>query len=122
MARITKKTIENIFNDFKDSLFIADALLKNKINHYDFFEYINSNVELLLEYEKIQNYNNIILEERVAQLAYSGQFDNKILLEMLKANNKKKYNIKQEIEINTNHKSLSDEELEFKIAEIQKRL
>ena len=122
MAKLTKKTVDLIFNDFKDSIFISSSLVKYGVNQYDFFEYLKSNEEADNEYKKIAEYNNFILEDREAQKAFSDKGNSKIRLEMIKANNKKKYTQKVEIEQTTTTKDLSDAEVDSKIEELLKKL
>lgn len=122
MAKLTKKTIDSIFNDFKDSLFITDSLEKHKVNTYDFFEYLKSNEEADQEYKKIEEYNNFVKEERIAKLAYDGKTSSNILMEMIKANNKKKYVQKFEIETTANIKNYTDEELDKMIDKLTKTI
>ena len=122
MAKITKKTIDKIFEDFKDSLFISDALENNNVRPYDFFEYLEKNEDANKEYQRIERANNFLKEEKIASKVFNGDFSKTILLEMIKANNKNKYNPKIEIETTNTFKSLSDEELDKKIEELQKKL
>lgn len=120
MAKLTIKNVNNILNDFKVSLFISKSLETFKINHYDFFEFLKENKEFNAEYEKILNYNTILLEDQIAQQVYSKDGNTKILLEMIKAGNKNKYNMKQEIEVKNTYSELSDEELDLLIEKYKK--
>ena len=122
MAKITKKTIDKIFEDFKDSLFISDALEINNVRPYDFFEYLEKNEEANKEYETIEKFNNIFKEEQVAQQVYNGKGSTTILLRMIEANNKKKYTQKLELEDTTPLSNLSDEELNAKIKALEEKL
>ena len=118
-VKLTKKIVEKIFDDFKDGLFISEALVNNQIRPYDFFEYLQRNVEANKEYEKIEKANNFFKEEQIANKVYNGDFSKTILLEMIKANNKKKYTQKIEIDNTSNLTNLSDDELDKKIKELQ---
>lgn len=122
METLTEDTVRKVLNKFKESLFIAPALKSFKVNHFDFFEFLETNENFKTEYEKILKYNNIINEDKVANLCYTGKGNSKILLEMIKANDKKKYNIKTEIEVNTNYKNLSDDALDEMIKKLQNNL
>lgn len=115
MAKLTKKTIENIFNDFKDSLFINSSLDKYKIRYYDFYEYLKENEEANKEFKKIEEYNLLILEDRAAQQAFQVDGNPKIKIEFLKANNKKKFTPKIEVENTSVIKGMSDEEVDAEL-------
>ena len=120
-VKLTKKIVEKIFDDFKDGLFISEALVNNQIRPYDFFEYLQRNVEANKEYEKIEKANNFFKEEQIANKVYNSDFSKTILLEMIKANNKKKYTQKIEIDNTSNLTNLSDDELDKKIKELQEK-
>jgi hypothetical protein len=122
MAKLNKKVVDNVLNDFKDSLFISSSLKKFSVNHYDFFEYLKNNDESNKEYLSIEECNNLIKEDQIAEKVYNGQGSATILLEMIKANNKKKYVNKAELEIKTEAKNFSDTELDEKIKFLTEKL
>lgn len=111
MAKLTNKIVNNILNDYKISLFISKTLSKFKVNHYDFFEYIKENEDVDKEYNKILNYNTLILEDQIAEQCYKKDGNSKILLEMIRYGNKDKYVNKQQIDINLEYNELSDEQI-----------
>lgn len=122
MAKITKKTIDKVLDDFKDGLFISDALLKNNIKPYDFLEYMEKNEEANKEYQKIEKANNFLKEEIIAEKVFNGEFSKTILLEMIKANNKNKYSQKIELDQKSTIISMSDEDLDAKIKALQDKI
>lgn len=122
MAKITKKTIDKIFDDFKEGLFISVALDNNNVKPYDFYEYLKSNEIASKEYENIERYNNIYKEAQIEHKVFTTDFSKKILEEMVKANNKKKFTQKYEIEDVTPLSSLTDEDLDKKIKALQEKM
>lgn len=122
MAKLSKKTVDNVFNDFKDSLFISDALEKNSVRPFDFFEYLKNNESANKEYENIEKFNNIFKEAQIEKKVYTGDFSKTILLEMIRVKDKKKYVQKIEIEDTTPLSSLTDEEVNQKIKDLQDKL
>lgn len=122
MAKLTKKIVEKVFEDFKDSLFISDALDKNNVKPYDFYEYLKNNELANKEYENIDKFNNIYKEAQIEKKVYSGDFSKTILLEMIKSRDKKKYVQKLEIEDTTPLSNLSDDEVNQKIKILQEKL
>lgn len=107
MAKLTKKTLDKVFEDFKESLFISDALEKNGVRPYDFFDYLKNNELANKEYENIDKFNNIYKEAQIEKKVYTGDFSKTILLEMIRVKDKKKYTQKIEIEDTTNISQLS---------------
>ena len=122
MAKLTKKTLDKVFEDFKESLFISDALEKNGVRPYDFFDYLKNNDLANKEYENIDKFNNIYKEAQIEKKVYTGDFSKTILLEMIRVKDKKKYTQKIEIEDTTPLSSLTDEEVNQKIKELQDKL
>ena len=107
MAKLTKKTLDKVFEDFKESLFISDALEKNGVRPYDFFDYLKNNELANKEYENIDKFNNIYKEAQIEKKVYTGDFSKTILLEMIRVKDKKKYTQKIEIEDTTNISKLA---------------
>ena len=122
MAKLTKKTLDKVFEDFKESLFISDALEKNGVRPYDFFDYLKNNELANKEYENIDKFNNIYKEAQIEKKVYTGDFSKTILLEMIRVKDKKKYTKKIEIEDTTNISQLTDEEVNQKIKDLQDKL
>lgn len=122
MSKLTIKIIDKIFEDFKESLYISDALLKNKVKPYDFFEFLSQNLEYSKQFEKIDSYNNIYKEAQIAEKVFNGDFSKNILLEMIKANNKKKYTTRMEIDQTSIISTMTDEELDKKIQDLQNKI
>lgn len=122
MAKLTKKTLDKVFEDFKESLFISDALEKNGVRPYDFFDYLKNNELANKEYENIDKFNNIYKEAQIEKKVYTGDFSKTILLEMIRVKDKKKYTQKIEIEDTTNISQLTDEEVNQKIKDLQDKL
>lgn len=122
MAKLTKKVVDNIFNDFKDNLFINSSLDKFKIRYYDFFEFLKENEEANKEFKRIEEVNSLILEDRVAEQCYLGKGNTKILLEMIKANNKKKYTPKIEVENTNLIKDMTDEQISAEVKKLMDKL
>lgn len=113
-----KKKFEEIMEDFKKSLFISKSLETFDITPFDFYTFLKLNKICKERFDELEKINNLYKEEIIAEKAYSGEFSKTILLEMIKANNKKKYT--QKIEVETNSISdLTDEEIEIKLREFE---
>jgi hypothetical protein len=119
MAKLTKKTVDKVFEDFKDCLFISEALSINKIRPYDFFDYLKKNDEANKEYKSIEEFNNTYKEAQIEQKVYTSDFSKQILMRYVEANNKKKYTQKYEVDTTTTLSNLTDEEIEKKIKDLQ---
>lgn len=122
MAKLSKKTFDKVLDDFKGLYFISAALEANEIRPYDFYEYMKRNEEGAKEFEEIDRFNNAYKEAQIERKVYEGDFSKPILLEMIKARDKKKYTQKVEFEDTTPLSKLSDEDLNRKIQEIQERM
>ena len=122
MAKLSKKTVEKVLDDFKAVYFISEALDSNGVRPFDFFEYLSKNEEASKEYETIDKFNNVYKEAQIEQKVYSSEFSKQILLEMIKAKDKKKYVQKLEIEDVSPVSAMSDEELARRIADLKSRL
>lgn len=97
MAKLNKKTFNKVIEIFKSSHFISDALDDVNVNPVDFYIYLEENEEAKLEFEKVEQYINLYLEDRIAKISYTLDKPNsKILLDMIKSRNKKRYIVKEE--------------------------
>lgn len=126
---VERKIIIKILDDFKYSMFIRKSLKTFEVNHVDFFEALEleENEDLKARYHKIDNLNAKIFEDEVAERAFHGVErgsdkifpSEKLTLEMIKANNRKKYTPKITIETEKKITDMSDEELENMIKKLQ---
>lgn len=122
MAKLSKKAVEKVLDDFKAVHFISQVLDSNGVRPFDFFEYLSKNEQARKDYEEIDKFNNVYKEAQIEQKVYSSEFSKQILLEMIKAKDKKKYAQKLEIEDVSPVSAMSDEELARRIADLKSRL
>lgn len=123
MARLTKKVVEKILDDFKTVLFISVAIEINKVRPFDFYDYLNKNEEAMAAFKEIDNVNNIFKEAQIEQKVYSSNdLSRNILIEMIKVKDKEKYQRKIEIDTTTNLEKLSDEDIAKQIQIIQDKI
>lgn len=112
MARLTKKIVNKVLDNFKECHFISDALDKENVNSVDFYMFLDDNPDVAEDYQKADRYIALYLEDKVAKLSYGNDKpSNQILLAMIRARNKPRYEIKVEEEKNE-LENYSYEELE----------
>lgn len=123
MAKLTKKTVDKILDDFKTVLFISNAIEMNKVRPFDFYDYLNKNPDAMASFEEIDKVNNIFKEAQIEQKVYSSNdLSRNILIEMIKVKDKEKYHRKIEIDTTTNVEKLSDEDIAKQIKIIQDKI
>lgn len=123
MAKLTKKTVDKILDDFKTVLFISNAIEMNKVRPFDFYDYLNKNPDAMESFEEIDKVNNIFKEAQIEQKVYSSNdLSRNILIEMIKVKDKEKYHRKIEIDTTTNVEKLSDEDIAKQIKIIQDKI
>lgn len=122
MAKLNKKTFNKVIEEFKNSHFISDALDKVNVNAVDFYIYLDENEDAKLEFEKVEQYINLYLEDRIAKISYTLDKPNaKILLDMIKVRNKKRYIVKED-KVSDTMDELSYEELLNLAADLEKQM
>ena len=120
-TKLTKKIVKQILDDFKEDLFIVISLKRYNVNYYDFKKFLESDQSLLLEYKEIELINNEAKEEIIAEKSLNGDFSKGIALEFIKANNKEKFGINIQIDVNK-YETMSDTDLDARIKLLTEKL
>lgn len=122
MAKTIEEKIDKVLEDFAnlDILYINKALRNNKVSPMEFYKFLEDNVEYKNKYEQIDHYNNLYKEDTVSEKAYreANTNDKGLLGMMLKANNKTKYDTKQEVNHNHNFNKMSDDDINKEISKL----
>ena len=121
-AKLTRKLVAKVFEEFKDCHYISDALDNCNVNAVDFFMFLEDNEDLLIQFKKIEDYIALYLEDKVAKVSYNNPKPSHAVLAIMIQNKNKERYVDTKKEVKNQFEDMDDQDLDDKIKELTEQI